>query len=65
VVAVVVGFCCSEVLLEMPLIFTNDDYAALHFLHGFCDGIGGLLQWNTGDDKQIHFETHFRICVEF
>jgi len=33
--AVVVGFCCSEVLFEMPVIFTNEDYADRRF-----------LQWN-------------------
>lgn len=57
--------CCSEVLFERPVIFTNEDYADRRFLHGYCNGSGRLLQRSTGDDKRIHFEARFGIYTEF
>jgi hypothetical protein len=64
-VTAVFGSCCSEVLFEMRLISTNEDYADRHFLHGFCNGTGRLLQRSTGEDQRIYFEAQFSVYTEF
>jgi hypothetical protein len=52
----------TELLLELPVVLTNEQYADIHFSYGFYDESGRLLQWNTTSDIQI---TEFRTTVHF
>jgi len=30
----------TELLLKLPVVFTNEKYADIHFIYGFCDKSG-------------------------
>jgi hypothetical protein len=35
--------CCSVVVLKMPNMFTNEEYADMHFVYGFYNGNGAAM----------------------